>query len=84
MTLAPYFFLSCASLPECGAADFFLDFEVSFTDDPCWHQCAIVAVNADLDRLHHVLDHFLGIAKHHHGLVHVEQVVIKTRITRRH
>src|SRR5687768_193289 len=27
-----------------------------------------------VDRLDHVLDHLLGVAEHHHGLVHVEQL----------
>jgi len=33
-----------------------------------------------LDRLDHVLDDFLGIAKHHHGLVQIEQLVIQAGV----
>lgn len=33
-----------------------------------------------LDRFHHVFNHFLGIAKHHHGFVHVEQLIVQTSV----
>src|SRR5438105_1462761 len=33
-----------------------------------------------VDRLRHVFDDFLCIAENHHGLVHVEQVVVQARI----
>src|SRR5271163_2313265 len=36
------------------------------------------------DRLDHVLDDFLGVAKYHHGLVHVEQLVVQAGIARGH
>lgn len=34
----------------------------------------------DLNRLHHIFDHLLRIAKHHHGLVEVEQLVVEASI----
>jgi hypothetical protein len=34
---------------------------------------SLEGVPQSLDRLAHVLDDSLGIAKHHHGFVHVEQ-----------
>ena len=37
-----------------------------------------------LDRLPHVLNHLLGVAKHHHGLVHIEQFIVQPGISRRH
>jgi len=33
-----------------------------------------------LDRLGHVLDHLLGIAEDHHGLVHVEELVVQADV----
>ena len=37
-----------------------------------------------LYRLDHIFHHLLGVAKHHHGFVHVEEFVVQTSITSRH
>ena len=37
-----------------------------------------------LDSLHHRFNHFLRIPKHHHGFIHIEQLVIQPGITRGH
>src|SRR5690606_27841410 len=37
-----------------------------------------------VDRLDHVFDDFLGVAKNHHGLVHVEQLVVQTGVAAGH
>ena len=33
-------------------------------------------VSVSLNGFDHVLNDFLGIAKHHHGLVHVEELIV--------
>src|SRR5438105_8917139 len=37
-----------------------------------------------LDGLHHGLDHLLGVAEHHHRLVHVEQLIVQARVAGGH
>ena len=37
--------------------------------------------DGNLNRLHHILDHLLRIAKHHHGLVEIEQLIIQASVT---
>jgi len=37
--------------------------------------------DGNLNRLHHILDHLLGVAKHHHGFVEIEQLVVQASIT---
>ena len=41
-------------------------------------------VNPLLDRLAHVLNHLLRIAKHHHGFIHVEQLVVQASVACSH
>ena len=34
-----------------------------------------------LDGLDHIFDHLLGVTKHHHGLIEIEQLIVQAGVT---
>lgn len=37
--------------------------------------------DGNLNCLHHIFDHLLGVAKYHHGLIEIEQLIVQASVT---